>query len=291
MKSVAVWLLLGLGLSAQAQEVPPFANITSVDFRGTGCDAESARVSITPDLQYMSILYDRFKAEVGAGSPNINARVANKNCVVVVKFDLPAGWSFQFEAVEYRGFVGLPNNKTIAQQRISVDTPSSGGFQGRMRDFQENVMRGPMMDNFVTVYRSPIENMVPTEQNMPAQNVYNTNKLKGGFLGALIGQIAKNQGNGNGHGKGHGPGGPGNGVGPGNGKGHGGLGAIIKRIRKGDMFECVDRVQNATLRIRSRISVTNAGDPSNSSAQIVVDSTDASFSQKLKINWNKCITN
>jgi hypothetical protein len=160
-----------------------------------------------------------------------------------------------------------------------------------MRDFQENVMRGPMMDNFVTVYRSPIENMVPTEQNMPAQNVYNTNKLKGGFLGALIGQIAKNQGNGNGHGKGHGPGGPGNGVGPGNGKGHGGLGAIIKRIRKGDMFECVDRVQNATLRIRSRISVTNAGDPSNSSAQIVVDSTDASFSQKLKINWNKCITN
>ncbi len=293
MKSVAVWLLLGLGLSANAQEVPPFANITSVEFRGTGCDAESARVSITPDLQYMSILYDRFKAEVGAGSPNINARVANKNCVVVVKFDLPAGWSFQFEAVEYRGFVGLPNNKTIAQQVISVDTPSSGGFQGRMREFQQNVMRGPMMDNFVTVYRSPIENAQIPEQNTPVP--VGNGKFKGGFLGALLNQMAKNQGNGNGPGQGggpgngHGPGGNGNGLGPG-GNGHG-IGGLLKRIRKGDMFECVDRVQNATLRIRSRISVTNAGDPSNSSAQIVVDSTDASFSQKLKINWNKCITN
>lgn len=290
MKSVAVWLLLGLGLNVNAQELPPFANITSVEFRGTGCDAESARVSITPDLQYMSILYDRFKAEVGAGSTNINARVSNKNCVVVVKFDLPAGWSFQFEAVEYRGFVGLPNNKTIAQQMISVDTPSTGGgFQGRMREFQQNVMRGPMMDNFVTVYRSPIESMNVQEQVAPVQLMQN-NKGKGGFFGALIGQIAKNQGKGMGPGNGHGPGGIGNGPGPGNG--HGGLiGALKRRIRKGDMFDCVDRVQNATLRIRSRISVTNAGDPSNSSAQIVVDSTDASFSQKLKINWNKCITN
>jgi hypothetical protein len=273
MKAVAVWLFLAVGLSAQAQEVPPFANVTSVEFRGTGCDAESAHVAITPDLQYMSILYDRFKAEVGAGSENINARVANKNCIVVVKFDLPAGWSFQFESVEYRGFVALPNSKTVAQQMIGVNT-----LAGKGRDFEQNVMRGPLMDNFSTVYQSPIENAVTPEQLVqPAQ----AQKLKGGFLGGLIANAlanAKANGKGNGIGNGHGPG----------AGGPPGLANKIRRLRKGDLFDCHDRIQNETLRIRSRISVSNAGDPANSSAQIVVDSTDATFSQKLKINFNQC---
>ena len=298
MKLVAIWLLLMVsGADLQAQGVPPYANVTSVDFRGSGCDAESARVSITPDLQYVSILYDRFSAEVGTGSANINAKMNNKNCIVVVKFDLPAGWSLQFDAIEYHGFVSLPNDKTIAQQMVSVDTPMSG----KSKDFQQNVLRGPMTDNFSAVFKSPIENLIIPQQSV-VNSAVSANLFGQGvnLRGLMLGRGNGPGGNGDGHGDDHGndqrggnqgpprggpgqgPGGPGAGLPP-------GLGNKMRHIRKGDMFDCSDRQQNATLRIRSRIAVTNAGDPANSHATIVVDSTDASFTQKLKINWNKCI--
>lgn len=225
---ISLFLLSSIS-RVQAQEVPPFANITSVDYRGSGCDAESARVSITSDLSYFSVLYDRFSVEVGPGTANPNANVQQKNCVIVVKFDLPPGWSLQFDEVEYRGFVSLPNANNTAHQMISVETPA-----GKGKSFQENTMRGPKMENFVTVYKNAVEN---------------SNGPKG---------------------KGPGGGGP-----PG-------------RLRKGDYFDCSDRVQQAVLKIKSRIGVKSAGDRTNPTLKMIVDSTDASFNQKLKINWNKC---
>ncbi|MGZ3692490.1 MAG: hypothetical protein ACXVAX_13360, partial [Pseudobdellovibrio sp.] len=91
------------------------------------------------------------------------------------------------------------------------------------------------------------------------------------------------------------PGRPGMGPGPGFPVGPGGMGPgmghYMMHIRKGDMFDCSDRVQNASLKIMSRIVVTNQRDPANSNVKMVVDSTDASFGQKLKMNWNKCMLN
>ena len=246
MRSVTIWLIIFYGLSLLAQETPPYANITSVDFRGTGCDAESARVSITPDLQYFSILYDRFSAEVGTGSVNPQAKRDMKNCIVTVNFDLPPGWSLQFEQVEYRGFVSLPNANDNAVQMIGVETSF-----GKSKDFASNMMKGPKMENFVTTFNNPIENVI------------------GPQMRALFG--------------------PGNGIGKGKGPGGEGPPGRVKHLRKGDLFDCSDRQQNAVLRIRSRLMVSNQTDPGNSMVKIVVDSTDASFKQKLKINWNKCL--
>lgn len=230
--SILLTFLITIG--AAAQESPPFANITSVDYRGSGCDAESARVTMTSDLSYLSVLYDRFSVEVGTGTLNPTANAEQKNCTIVVKFDLPAGWSLQFDAVEYHGFVSLPNVNTIAQQLISVET-----LKGKGRNFQENVMRGPKTENFVITYTNPV-----------------------------IESLGIKNSNGAGHGNG-------NGKGP-------------RRLRSGDFFDCSDRTQQATLKIKSRISVRSAGDKTNSSVKMVVDSTDASFNQRLKINWNKC---
>jgi hypothetical protein len=56
MKSVLITTLF-LSLPLFAQEMPPFATITSIDYRGSGCDAESARAAITSDLNYISVLY------------------------------------------------------------------------------------------------------------------------------------------------------------------------------------------------------------------------------------------
>lgn len=291
MKLVSICLLFLISCSVLAQETPPFANITSVDFRGTGCDAESARVSITPDLQFFSILYDRFSAEAGTGSINPANRMDTKNCAVIVNFDLPAGWSFQFEEIEYRGFVSLPNSNTSAQQLIMVETPA-----GRSRNFEQNILRGPMMDNFVTRYKNQIENIVQPQSIMQKTESERINPAllgRGGFFGPM-GPIRGRPG---------GPPGlvpvrPGRPVpppiAPPQGPpmippGHGGGMGRRRHIRRGDMFDCSEQVQRAQLRIRSRIMVNNQKDPSNSNVKIIVDSTDATFSQKLKINWNRCI--
>lgn len=236
MKILTLLIFLFLTISTFAQVVPPFANITSVEYRGTGCDAESARVVMTPDLSYLSVLYDRFSVEVGAGTASPLDQNQQKNCAIVVKFDLPAGWSLQFDEVEYRGFVALPTAASVARQMISVET-----LKGKGRNFQENVMQGPKTENFVTVYKNPV-----------------------------IEQIGKDQVR---------PSGPGNG----NGKGKG------RRNRSGDFFDCSDRTQQAVLKIKSRISVRNNGDKDHPLIKMIVDSTDASFNQKLKINWNQCI--
>lgn len=256
MKILSLFFIFCITTNTQAQEIPPFANITSVEYRGTGCDAESASVAMTPDLSYLSVLYDRFSVEVGSGTVNPNANMEQKNCIIIVKFDLPAGWSLQFDTVEYRGFVSLPSANTIAQQMISVET-----LKGKGRNFEQNIMRGPKMENFVTIYKNPIVNSVESE--MPLVNGWMTRLNNRRPI--MMPQMPR------GTGEGRGPGGRG------------------RRIRSGDFFECSDKVQQAVLRIRSRIGVRNAGDRSNPTIKMVVDSTDASFNQKLKINWNKCM--
>lgn len=234
MKTLALLVFLLLTSSGFAQDVPPFANITSVEYRGTGCDAESARVVMTPDLSYLSVLYDRFSVEVGTGTASPLDQNQQKNCAIIVKFDLPAGWSLQFDEVEYRGFVALPTAMASARQMISVET-----LHGKGRNFQENIIQGPKTENFVTVYRNSVIEQIGKE---------------------LV--------------RGHGAG---------NGKGKG------RRNRSGDFFACSDRTQQATLKIRSRIAVKNNGDKTHPLIKMIVDSTDASFNQKLRINWNQCV--
>lgn len=234
MKTLALLVFLFLTISTLAQDTPPFANITSVEYRGTGCDAESARVAMTPDLNYLSVLYDRFSVEIGTGTASPLSENQQKNCGIIVKFDLPAGWSLQFDEVEYRGFVALPTAESIARQMITVET-----LHGKGRNFQENVIQGPKTENFVTIYRNPV-----------------------------IEQIGKEIGRDPHAGKGKGK---------------------VRRNRSGDFFNCSDRTQQATLKIRSRISVRNNGDKNHPLIKMIVDSTDASFNQKLRINWNQCL--
>jgi hypothetical protein len=244
--------------AASAQETPPYANAT-VDYRGTGCDQGSARASLTSDFRYISVLFDRFSASIGVGSDNPNAPVATKNCVVIINLDVPAGWSFQFEAIEYRGFVSLPAG-TRATQRISAFTRDTR----RGRDFQSHEMTGPLTDNFSVLYRNPITEALGV--NLPLR----------GFERDLPGF-----------------GGRGN-------DGRGGDGRR-RRIRRGDLLDCVDRPQRSVLVLRSAVTVQQVGGglgrggrrgpggtPLNEQALISVDSADAAV-QKLKLSWNKCI--
>lgn len=250
MKSIFLSIfILSLIFQSQlkAQEVPPFATITSIDYRGSGCDAESARAAITSDLSYISVLYDRFSVSIGQGSENPLAPQAMKNCAVVIKMDIPAGWSFQFEAVEYQGFVSLPNSSYQAVQRISAFTRD--GLRGR--NFDQHVMVGPKMENFSFVYRNPIINNLGIENNI--------GRIRPILRGGGPPQVPP------------------------------GLGRRLRQ-RKGDLFDCSERTQQAVLVLRSAISLRKLQPrkTENLPASLSVDSTD-SVVQKLKINWNKCL--
>ena len=260
MKFVFLTTLL-LSVTLSAQEVPPFATITSIDYRGSGCDAESARAAITSDLNYISVLYDRFSVSIGQGSENPLAPQAMKNCAVVIKMDLPAGWSFQFEAVEYQGFVSLPNTSYQAVQKISAFTRD--GLRGR--DFDQHVITGPKTENFSHVYRNPILNVVQPE-NMTGSARFNKPNL-GGRFGPIMREPPQRGGNGPG----------------------GGIGRKLRQ-RKGDLFDCSDRTQQAVLVLRSAISLRKLQPrkTENLLATLSIDSTD-SVVQKLKLNWNKCL--
>ena len=259
-----LFILLLLSFNSFAQETPPFAQISSVDFRGSGCDAESARVALTSDLSYLSVLYDRFSVSIGQGSENPTAKNAVKNCAVVVKIEVPAGWSFKFETVEYAGFVSLPTNEFQATQRMSAFTRDGS----RGRDFQQNIMNGPLSDSFRSVYVNPSQT--------PAIGIFSERAVGGRILG---------------------PPGRGGGrlvppmqppSGPGRPQLPPGLARRFKQ-RVGDMMDCQEQNQQTVLVLRSAIMIRNLNPRSqnNSLASIAIDSADASV-QRLKLNWHKC---
>jgi hypothetical protein len=187
-----------------------------------------------------------------------------KNCAVVIKMDLPAGWSFQFEAVEYQGFVSLPNQSYQAIQRISAFTRD--GLRGR--DFDQHVMTGPKTENFSYVYRNPILNVIQPENTMGNARFNNPNL--GGRFGPIMRDPPQRPGGGGG--------------GPG-----GGIGRRLRQ-RKGDLFDCSERTQQAALVLRSAIALRKVQPrkSENLLASLSIDSTD-SVVQKLKLNWNKCL--
>lgn len=132
MKPILILVILELILVARAwgQIAPPSAQVKSVRLMGTGCDESNATVSLSPNLQSMTVLFDNFTAEIGPGSARPTAALNLKNCRVIVNMAVPSGWQYAFKSVDYRGFVNLPA-KTWAGQRILLlsDLNSSPTFQ------------------------------------------------------------------------------------------------------------------------------------------------------------------
>ncbi|MBC7420376.1 MAG: DUF4360 domain-containing protein [Bdellovibrio sp.] len=228
MKLLLSSLVLLSGLLAQAQ-MPPFAVVKSVEIDGSGCEAGSASVIMTPDLNFMSVLYDRFSAEIGKGTANPNAKSAEKKCTLNVTIQIPPGWNFEFESVEYRGFVRLPNQMALAYQLISAEVYGGRGF-----GFDQNIMKGPRTENF-------------------ASTVSNA-KISG--AGGILGKIGAIKGQ-------------------------------IDQLKAGG--GCSVQGQETKIKIQSLIGVRNLlAQISKPAVQIVVDSTDASFRQNLRLRWRQC---
>jgi hypothetical protein len=95
-------------------------------YGGNGCPAGSASVSITPDGKQLSLIFDQFITEAGPASGKTLDR---KSCNIGIPVHVPQGLSVSVIAVDYRGFVSLPNSQSTA--RIQAEYFFSG-------------MRGPL---------------------------------------------------------------------------------------------------------------------------------------------------
>jgi len=74
-------------------------------YGGTGCPAGTASITLSPDQQALSILFDQYVVEAGF---NVGKRVDRKSCNVAIPVTVPQGYSIAIFQMDYRGFNSLP---------------------------------------------------------------------------------------------------------------------------------------------------------------------------------------
>lgn len=74
-------------------------------FRGDGCDNNSARGTLSPDKTTLSIIFDRYAAEAGGAQ-----KKGRKNCNIRIPFDVPDGFRVALIKIDYRGFSSAPEH-------------------------------------------------------------------------------------------------------------------------------------------------------------------------------------
>lgn len=82
---------------------PAFAQnrveIVGGDYGGNGCPAGTASVTVSPDGQELSILFDEFIAD------GTNVRESRKSCNLTIPIKVPQGFQISFYDADYRGYV------------------------------------------------------------------------------------------------------------------------------------------------------------------------------------------
>jgi hypothetical protein len=73
--------------------------IMGAGYGGNGCPANSASVTVSPNGQELSILFDKF---IAVGN---NPRESRKSCNMSIPIKVPQGYQISFYDADYRGYV------------------------------------------------------------------------------------------------------------------------------------------------------------------------------------------
>ncbi|HAJ62203.1 MAG TPA: DUF4360 domain-containing protein [Cyanobacteria bacterium UBA8543] len=96
-------LVAAIVMSAAAAISPALAQqtvqILGATYGGTGCPGGSASVSVSPDGQELTILFDRFVAQ-----GNISTQT-RKSCNLSIPIKVPQGFQISLYDADYRGYV------------------------------------------------------------------------------------------------------------------------------------------------------------------------------------------
>jgi hypothetical protein len=84
-------------------------------YGGTGCPAGTVSVTLSPDAQSLSLLFDEYQVVVGGSSGKTLDR---KSCNIAIPVHVPQGYSVSIFKIDYRGYNYLPKN---ANSKFSVE--------------------------------------------------------------------------------------------------------------------------------------------------------------------------
>ncbi len=133
MQKTIISAILFLSCLGHAQLLLPGVKLGEPSYGGTGCPAGSASVSLSPDQDEISILFDNFVAEAGGDT---RRTVDRKACELSVPLEIPQGYSATVIQTDFRGF----------------NLVSRGGMNRLNTEYFWAGARGPSYSN---MYRGP----------------------------------------------------------------------------------------------------------------------------------------
>ena len=105
--------LLGAATLVATSLAPVFANtnskveIVGAGYGGSGCPANSASVTVSPDGQELSILFDKF---IVTGN---NPSESRKSCNLSIPIKVPQGYQISLYDADYRGYVAPATSASL----------------------------------------------------------------------------------------------------------------------------------------------------------------------------------
>lgn len=108
-KKIATLSLLTLSLTALADDI----SLGYPAYGGNGCPNGSASATLSPDGKSLSVIFDQFITEAGQ---RIGRTLDRKSCNIAIPVHVPNGFSISILAVDYRGFVSLPQGASARLQ-------------------------------------------------------------------------------------------------------------------------------------------------------------------------------
>lgn len=163
---------VAIAQNTNAVELPPKAEIRNVRFEGSGCATSMTTVLFSADQADLSVLFSDFVAEVGIGSKNPDKIAIQKECKVMADINVPDGWRFSFQYLDYRGYVLVPAN-AWAWEKFVAYVPS-----GPVLAMKNDVVKGPVNQDFQA-----------RQQVLPSNQVYSKCGVKVQTL-VFLSQIA-----------------------------------------------------------------------------------------------------
>lgn len=126
-------------LSAEASRL----SLGQPGYGGTGCPAGSASVTLSPDQQALSILFDSYVMEAGESTQKT---VDRKSCNVTIPVQVPQGYSVSVFQVDYRGYNLVPRG---GQARFDAEYFWAGSRGPKI----SRIFSGPINDNYTITDR------------------------------------------------------------------------------------------------------------------------------------------
>jgi hypothetical protein len=113
--ALATSLSPGSPASAAVVDPPPTGNvlIDIVAMSGSGCLAGSTQVEVSPDNATFRLWSDNFRVQIGPHAAPIDAR---KNCQVSLSIQVPPGFVYAIDRVEYGGYAALAPGAIFTQR-------------------------------------------------------------------------------------------------------------------------------------------------------------------------------